>query len=94
VKAYYDSEANALSIDLIDVPHWDDGEEVDDDYCSVAFSDGRLANVELLNPRENLRLLDVAAERFDLELGALRNAARAALAEPDQTVRLGNQLAA
>jgi hypothetical protein len=88
MKADYDSQANALSIDLIDVPHWDDGEEVDDSFCNVAFSKGRLANVELLNPREHLELLEVVAEKYDLDAVALRVAAKAALAAPDRPVTL------
>jgi hypothetical protein len=38
MKADYDSEADALSIDLIKVDHWDDGKSVDDnEHCNVAF---------------------------------------------------------
>jgi hypothetical protein len=96
MKADYDSEANALSIDLIDVPCWDDGEEIDDSYCNVAFYKGRPANVELLNPRDHLDLLAVVAERFALDHVALRIAAEAALAAPDRpvTVAIGARAAA
>ncbi|HSC21939.1 MAG TPA: hypothetical protein VLC07_09445, partial [Solirubrobacterales bacterium] len=66
MKADYDSEANALSIDLIQVEHWDDGDNVDqDEQCNVAFSKGRVVNVELLHPSKNLDLLNAAAEKFD-----------------------------
>ena len=88
MKADYDSQANALSIDLIDVPHWDDGEEIDDSFCNVAFSGGRPANVELLNPGEHLELLEVVADRYDLDAVALRVTAEAALALPDRPVTL------
>jgi uncharacterized protein YuzE len=86
MRADYDSEANALSIDLIEASRWDDGEEIDDSYCNVALSKGRAANVELLNPRDHLELLAVVAERFDLDPVALRVAAEAALAAPDRAV--------
>lgn len=88
MKADYDSQADALSIDLIEVPLWDDGEEIDDTYCNVALSNGRPANVELLNPRDHLDLLELVAERFDIDVAALRAAAQAALAAPDRVVSL------
>jgi hypothetical protein len=96
MKADYDSEANALSIDLAEVPRWDDGEEIDDTYCNVALFEGRPANVELLNPHDHLDLLAVVAERFDLDPVTLRIAAEAALAAPDRPVTLdiGASLAA
>jgi hypothetical protein len=88
VKADYDSEADALSIDLIEVDRWDDGVGIDDDFCNIAFSQGRPANVELLCPAENLSLLAVATERFGIDSKALLAAARAALAAPDRAVTL------
>lgn len=88
MRADYDSEANALSIDLVEVPRWDDGEEIDDTYCNVALSQGRAANVELLNPHDHLDLLAVVAERFALDPLALRIVAEAALAAPDRPVTL------
>jgi hypothetical protein len=96
MKADYDSEANALSIDLIQVEHWDDGAGVDkDEQCNVAFSQGRVVNVELLHPSKNLALLDAAAEKFDLDAEGLLAAAKAALAAPDRsvTVELTGRLA-
>lgn len=96
MKADYDSQADALSIDLLDVPHWDDGEEIDDTYCNVALYEGRPANVELLNPGDHLDLLDVAAARLGIDSAALRAAAQAALAAPDRvvTVDVGARAAA
>ncbi len=86
MKADYDSQADAVSIDLYEVDRWDDGEGVDEDFCSVAFSKGRVVNVSLLNPREHLPLLEVAARRYDLDAVALVAAAQAALAAPDRAV--------
>lgn len=88
MRSEYDSKADALSIDLVDVDRWDSGEGVDDDYCSVSFADGRPVNVELLAPSEHLDLLSRAAERYDLDGEAILAAARSALAAPDRTVVL------
>ena len=88
MRAEYDSEADALSIDLIDVAKWDGSEAIDGDYCNVALAGGRPANVELLSPAAHLELLGVAAERYGLDAEALEAAARSALAAPDRTVVL------
>lgn len=90
MKADFDSEANAVSIELVDVDHWDYGEEVDEWYCTVAFTGDRPVNVSLLYPQENLELLALAAERFDLGASALKAAATAALTTPDQVVTVGD----
>lgn len=94
MKADYDSEANAVSIDLLDVDRWDDGGEFDENYCTIAFSKGRVANVGLLYPSENIDLLKAVAERYHLDAGLLVAAARAALAAPDRTVTISDRLAA
>ncbi len=87
MKVDYDSEADALSIDLFAADKWDEGEGVDEqEMCNVAFSKGKLVNVELLYPAENLALLEVAAKRFDLDSQALLAAARAGLSAPDRLV--------
>lgn len=86
MRADYDSEADALSIELRWVEHYDHQEQVDDDYCNVGIVGGRAIDVELLYPAENLDLLEVAAERYDLDGTALVAAAQAALAAPDRLV--------
>jgi hypothetical protein len=86
MRADYDSEADALSIDLIEVDRWDGDEEIDDDYCHVSMRRGCPANVELLNPINHLELLKVAGERLGLDSEALLAAAKAALAAPDRAV--------
>lgn len=93
MKAYFDSEANAVSIDLLDVDHWDDGDEFDEYYCTVAFSKGRLANIGLLYPSEKLGLLGDVADRYDLDATKLVAAARAAIADPDHTVTITDRAA-
>jgi hypothetical protein len=94
MKADYDSQANAVSIDLLDVDRWDDGGEFDENYCTIAFSRGRVANVGLLYPSENIHLLEAVAERYHLDAGELVAAARAALAAPDRTVSISERVAA
>jgi hypothetical protein len=86
MKADYDSQAEALSIDLVEVDRWDDGDPIDDTYCNVALRKGRPVNVELLDPADHLDLLDVVAQRFALDSAALRATAQAALAAPDRVV--------
>lgn len=94
MKVHYDSQANAVSIDLLDVDHWDDGGEFDENYCTIAFSKGRVANIGLLYPSDNLHLLEAVAERYNLDAGLLISAAKAALAAPDRKVTVTDRLAA
>jgi uncharacterized protein YuzE len=87
MKVDYDSEADALSIDLRVVHRWDDGDSVDEGgQCNVAFAEGKIANLELLSPAKHLPLLQDAAERFDLDAQALLAAAQAGLAAPDREI--------
>ncbi|HET7120689.1 MAG TPA: hypothetical protein VFI17_05510 [Solirubrobacterales bacterium] len=94
MKVDFDSEANAVSIDLLDVDRWDDGGEFDENYCTIAFSKGRVANIGLLQPTENLHLLEAVAERYHLDPDRLIAAVKAALAAPDHTVTISDSLAA
>jgi uncharacterized protein YuzE len=86
MRADYDSEADALLIELREVAHFDHGEQVDDDYCNVGIVGDRAAAVELLGPAKHLDLLAVAAAQYDLDGTALVAAAKAALAAPDRLV--------
>ncbi len=88
MKADYDSQADALSIDLVEVDRWHGSEIIDDDYCVVALADGRPANIEVLYPRDNLAVLKKAADHFGLDHEAIEVAARAALAAPDRLVEI------
>jgi hypothetical protein len=96
MRADYDSEADALSIELRRVERVDHQEQVDDDYCIVGIVGGSVMNVGLLYPARYLDLLEVAAERYDLDGTALLAAAQAALAAPDRVVELevGSPIAA
>jgi hypothetical protein len=94
MKAYFDSEANAVSMDTIEVDRWDDGGEFDENYCTIAFSKGRVANIGLLYPSEKLHLLEDVADRYDLDASKLIAVAKAALAAPDRTVTISDRLAA
>ena len=89
MKALYDSEARALSIDLEEptgqAVH---GEEIDGLVVALA-ADGRVVSIEALDPGAGLDAhLTAAADRFGLDGGALGAAARAALAVPDREVEL------
>jgi hypothetical protein len=86
MRADYDSKADALSIELWKFEYFDHQDQVDDDYCNVGIVGGRAAAVELLYPARHLDLLEVAAERYDLDGTALIAAAQAALAAPDRLV--------
>jgi hypothetical protein len=88
MKADYDSKSDALSIDLVEVDEWDGGVDIDGLYCHIALASDRPVNVELLNPRDHLDLLAVAAEQYGLDSDALIAAAQAALAAPDRPVTL------
>ncbi len=88
MRAEYDSEADVLSIDLIEAEQWNGSDAIDADYCTIATVNDRPANVELLSPARHLDLLAVAAERHGLDAEALEAAARSALAAPDRIVVL------
>lgn len=88
MKADFDSQANALSIDLIEVDRWDYGEKVHS-QVNVAIAGGKPVNVELLYPDLGLEEpLRAAAERYELDAEALIAAAQAAIAAPDRVVTL------
>jgi hypothetical protein len=87
MKADYDSEADAILIDLADVASWDHEVVIDEaELCAVAFLDHEPVAVTLRYPREELHTLDRVAERFDLSVMALRAVTQAALAAPDHVV--------
>ena len=88
MKADYDSEANALSIDLVDARSWEGSEGVGE-RVNVSFADDKPVNVELLYPDLGLEQpLREAAERYELDAEALIAAALAAIAAPDREVTL------
>jgi len=88
MRADFDSEANALDLELFRFRHYDYQEQVDDDFCTVGFAGGRLASVELLDPADHLDLLEVVARRYEFDGAALLAAAKAALAAPDRLVTM------
>jgi hypothetical protein len=89
MKADYDSQADAILIEIEDVDRWDREVGVDDYYCAVAIRDGVPVAVSLQYPRENLALLDEAIERFELDGSALHATTQAALAAPNHVVTVG-----
>lgn len=94
MKADFDSEANALGIELTEVDHWDDGDGFDEDYCNLGFSKGRLVYIGLLCPADNLHLLEAVSEAYELDGDELIATAKAALAAPDHAVTISHRLAA
>jgi hypothetical protein len=88
MRADFDSEANALDLELFRFKLYDHQEQVDDDFCTVGFAGGRLVDIELLDPADHLDLLEVVAQRYNLDGAALLAAARAALAAPDRLVTI------
>jgi hypothetical protein len=89
MRADYDSEADAILIEIEEVDHWDRGVVIDDAmYCDVAIRKDQPVAVSLRYPREELCLLDEAADRFDLDGNALKAAARVALALPDREITI------
>lgn len=88
MRADYDSEANALSIDLIDALHWEGSVGIGE-RVNVSFVGTKPVNVELLYPDLGLEQpLREAAERYELDAEALIAAAFAAIAAPDREVKL------
>lgn len=88
MRADYDSKADALDLELVRFEHYERQEQVDDDFCTVGFSGGRPVSVGLLYPAKNLDLLELAAERYELDATELIAAAQAALAAPDRLVTM------
>ncbi|HWC49555.1 MAG TPA: hypothetical protein VG448_11795 [Solirubrobacterales bacterium] len=94
MKADFDSEANAVGIELIEVDRWDDGDCFDEDYCNLGFSKGRLVYIGLLCPSDNLHLLKAVSETYGLDTEELVALAKAALAAPDRVVTVSERVAA
>jgi hypothetical protein len=88
MRAEYDSEADALSIELVEGVRWDESVVIDDSYCRLELAKGVPANIELLSPSRSLHLLDLAAERAGIDPEEVQAAARSALAAPDRQVTL------
>jgi hypothetical protein len=93
LKADYDSQANALGIELIEVDRWDDGDGFDEDFCNLGFSKGRLVYIGLLYPSDNLDLLRAVSKTYALDAEEVIASAKAALAAPDRAVTVSKRLA-
>lgn len=91
MKADYDSEADAIAITVANPGDHRGparGEPVHE-RCNVAVIDDIVVDVELLYPGSGVdEPLAAAAERYDLDLEALKAAARSALEAPDRVVTL------
>jgi hypothetical protein len=96
MRGDFDTEADALAIDLGRTKHADRADVVDDTYCHVALAGEETVSISLLAPADHLGLLTVIAERYGLDAEELLATARAALAAPDHLVEvsIGKSLAA
>lgn len=85
--ADYDSEADALGIDLVERPRATRTDEIDD-RCRVAMTEaGDAVAIEVLYPSMGMDAqLETAAERHGLDAEALKIAAHAAVAAPDRVI--------
>lgn len=88
MRADYDSTAQAISIAIVDELRADGSDEVHS-RAIVALADGKPVEVQLLYPDMGIgEPLAAVADRYDLDLEALRAAAQSALAAPDRVVVL------
>jgi uncharacterized protein YuzE len=97
VKAFYDSEADALQIHFTEPPRKGYAEDVDGTACFVEVDDkDEKVGFELLWTTKHLGLIDVAAEKYDLDAQGLKAVAAAAMAAPRRyvTVEVGAPVAA
>jgi uncharacterized protein YuzE len=83
MKAFYDSEADALQIHFTEPPRRGYAEDVDGTACFVEIDDDdEKVGVELLRTTRHLDLIDAAAEKYNLDAQALKATAAAAMAAP------------
>ncbi len=97
MKAFYDSEADALQIHFTEPPRIGYSEDVDGTACFVEVDDNdEKIGVELLWTTKHLDLIDVAAEQYELDVASLKAVAAAAMAAPLRyvTVEVGAAVAA
>ena len=89
MKAFYDSEADALQIHFTEPPRIGYSEDVDGAACFVEIDkNDKKVGVELLWTSEHLGLLDAAAEKYDLDAPALKAVAACAMAAPMRSVKV------
>jgi hypothetical protein len=89
MRADYDSESDTVGIELDLVDHLDWGETDTHNAAVVHFLGEQPVIVDLLGASIDVEEpLAAVAKRYELDLQALRAAARAALAAPDRVVVL------
>jgi hypothetical protein len=88
MRADYDSEANAISITLVERAHADEADRRHP-RAIVALRNGEPVELQLLYPDLEIdEPLRAAAARYGLDSEALIAAANAAIAAPDRAVTL------
>lgn len=89
MRADYDSEADTLAIELVDVDRADYGDDETHPQAVVAILDGQPVIIDVIGTKHDvLEPLAAVAATYDLDLEVLLAAARAALAAPDRTIVL------
>ena len=91
MKVDYDSEGKSLLFEFGEFRECEEGDYtkvVAGGSCIVWFHDDRPESIQLLGADKDITPLDEAARRFGLDAGALRAAARAALAAPDREIHI------
>jgi len=86
MHAEYDTQANAISIEIVEAEQAARGDEVHE-RAIVALAGGRAVEVQVLYPDLGIdEPIRIASERYGLDREALTAAARSALAAPDRRV--------
>ena len=86
MRAEYDTQANAISIEIAEVDRAEKGDE-GHERAVVAVAAGRAVEVQVLYPDLGVdEPIRMASERYGLDREALIAAARSALAAPDRRV--------
>jgi len=88
MKVDYDSEGHSLLFEFGAFGKDDHTEEMATGECFVWVLDGHATSIQLLDADRSLEPLDEVAERFALDVDALRAAAQAALAAPDREITI------
>jgi hypothetical protein len=91
MKVDYDSEGHSLLFEFGECRHFEKGDRVEElagGICLVWVHDGAVGSIQLLGADQDITPLDEAAERFELDVGALKAAVRAALVSPDREIAI------
>lgn len=89
MRADYDSQGDTLAIELEAVGQLDSGDDTVHPRAVVGLVDGRPVKIDVLGAGANVdAALAAVAEHYELDIEALKAAARSALEAPDRQVVL------